>query len=149
MTSNRLRTGLPTWALAAALALAAPAVASAQYLVLGADDVKGWMSGKRKAVIVDTRLPEEWREAHLPGAINLPAQRARAEAAQKLPRDKSTPLIFYCRGTGCTLSKETAVVADALGYTHLMIYQAGIPDWLVRGYPVEKGPAGATPGKSH
>jgi rhodanese-related sulfurtransferase len=146
MTSTRLRTA--TWAITAALALAAPAAASAQYLVLSADDVKGWMSGKRKAVIVDTRLPEEWQQAHLPGAINIPAPRARAEA-HRLPKDKSTPLIFYCRGAGCTLSKEAAVVADALGYTHLMIYQAGIPDWLVRGYPVEKGPAGATPGKSH
>lgn len=139
----------PLLAATVALGLLAPAVASAQYLVLGAEDVKGWMQGKRKAVIVDTRLPEEWREAHLPGAINIPAPQARAEASRKLPRDKATPLIFYCRGMGCTLSKETAVVADALGYTHLMIYQAGIPDWLLKGYPVEKGPAGAVPGKSH
>jgi len=26
-----------------------------------------------------------------------------------------------------------------LGYTYLMIYQAGMPDWVIKGYPVIKG----------
>jgi len=25
------------------------------------------------------------------------------------------------------------------GYTSIMIYQAGMPDWLLKGYPVQKG----------
>ncbi len=31
-----------------------------------------------------------------------------------------------------------------MGYTYLMIYQAGMPDWLNKGLPVVKG---ALPGK--
>ncbi len=32
-----------------------------------------------------------------------------------------------------------AGAAIEMGYTNLMIYQAGMPDWLVKGYPVQKG----------
>ena len=32
-----------------------------------------------------------------------------------------------------------AGAANEMGYANLMIYQAGMPDWLSRGYPVRKG----------
>ncbi len=37
-----------------------------------------------------------------------------------------------------------AGAALEMGYTYLMIYQAGIPDWSMKGYPVKKG---VQPGK--
>jgi len=110
----------------------------AQFPVIGADDVSVWMRGKQKVVLIDSRLPEEYQQAHLPGAISIPAERMKLEA-KKLPRDKATPLIFYCRGAGCTLSRTAATAAMEMGYTYLMIYQAGMPDWLLRGNPVQKG----------
>jgi len=112
--------------------------ALAQFPVISADDVNIWMRGKQKVVLIDSRLPEEYLQAHLPGAISIPAERMRLEA-KKLPQDKTTPLIFYCRGQGCTLSRTAASAAMEMGYTYLMIYQAGMPDWLLRGNPVQKG----------
>ena len=112
--------------------------ALAQFPVIGADDLKERMRGKEKVVLIDSRLPEEYKQAHLPGAISIPAERMKLEA-KKLPRDKATLLIFYCRGEGCTLSRTAAYAALEMGYTHLMIYQAGLPDWLLRGNPVQKG----------
>lgn len=32
-----------------------------------------------------------------------------------------------------------AGAAIEMGYTYLMIYQEGMPDWLMKGYPVKKG----------
>jgi rhodanese-related sulfurtransferase len=32
-----------------------------------------------------------------------------------------------------------AVAASELGYSNVMIYSGGMPDWLARGLPVEKG----------
>ena len=32
-----------------------------------------------------------------------------------------------------------AGAANEMGYTNLMIYQAGMPDWLAKGYKVQKG----------
>ncbi len=37
-----------------------------------------------------------------------------------------------------------AGAATDMGYTYLMIYQAGMPDWTAKGLPVQKG---AQPGK--
>lgn len=45
------------------------------------------------AILVDVRLPEEFRRGHLPGAINLPLRRIRGEARSM---DASRPLIVYC-----------------------------------------------------
>lgn len=112
--------------------------AFAQFPVVRADDVNAWMRGKQKVVLIDSRLPEEYQQAHLPGAISIPAERMKLEA-KKLPKDKATPLILYCRGAGCTLSRTAATAAMEMGYTYLMIYQAGMPDWLLRGNPVQKG----------
>lgn len=73
--------------------------AFAQFPVVSAQDVRSWMDGKRKAMVVDVRLSEEYQEGHIPGAVNIPAERMRVEAA-RLPKEKSTPIIFYCRGAG-------------------------------------------------
>jgi len=32
-----------------------------------------------------------------------------------------------------------AGAAAEMGYTSVMIYQAGMPDWLSKGYPVQNG----------
>lgn len=108
--------------------------------VVTAEQVKALIDGKAKVVVVDTRTPDEWAQAHLPGAVNVPAGFVRA-LSNRLPKDKGTPLVFYCRGSGCTLSAEAAAEAAALGYGDLAIYQAGIPDWLLKRYPVETAPA--------
>lgn len=42
-----------------------------------------------------------------------------------------------------------AGAAHQLGYTHLLVYQDGMPDWLARGLPVERGPEPARPLRSH
>ncbi len=80
-----------------------PAVAAAQHAIVGADEVKAFVearrAGKAKGVLVDVRTPEEYAQAHVPGAINIPAERVKAEAA-RLPKDRSAPLWFYCRGAG-------------------------------------------------
>ena len=91
--------------LAAALVAAAilPAVASADLSEISADQVKAWVdahrAGKAKGVLVDARPAEEYAAGHIPGAISIPADRVKEEAA-RLPKDKATPLIFYCRGFG-------------------------------------------------
>jgi len=73
--------------------------AFAQFPIVSAEQVKAWMEGKQKVVLIDVRLPEEYAAAHIPGAINIPAENVRMEKA-KLPKDKATPIIFYCRGAG-------------------------------------------------
>jgi rhodanese-related sulfurtransferase len=121
----------------------AATTAMAQYPVIDANQLKTWLTGKKKFVLVDSRTHEEYYQAHIPGAINIPAENMEMNKS-KLPKDKSTPIIFYCRGLGCTLSRIAAGSAFEMGYTYLLIYQAGMPDWLMQGNPVQKGDS---PGK--
>ncbi len=74
-------------------------MAAAQALFINAETVKAWQEGKRAVLLIDVRLPDEYAAAHIPGAINIPAQRMVIEK-KKLPKSKATPIIFYCRGAG-------------------------------------------------
>lgn len=77
----------------------APALASAEIVEVGAAQVHAALLSARPALLVDARSPEEYAQAHIPGAINIPAERTRLDAA-RLPRDRRAPIIFYCRGAG-------------------------------------------------
>ena len=50
-------------------------------------------------MLIDTRTPDEYKDGHIPGALNIQPDRIKPAAA-KLPKDKSTAIIFYCRGAG-------------------------------------------------
>ncbi len=82
-----------------ALALGLPGAAAAQVRTVGADEVRLLVSAARKAVLVDSRSPEEYAQAHLPGAINIPAAWTKAYQGT-LPEDRAAPIVFYCRGGG-------------------------------------------------
>jgi phage shock protein E len=73
--------------------------ATAQYLVVGVEQVRSIITGKKNAILIDVRSPAEYNEGHIPGAINIPAENFTLEKA-RLPKDKSSAIIFYCRGVG-------------------------------------------------
>jgi rhodanese-related sulfurtransferase len=84
----------------ALLALAlVPTFAAARIEAIEADAVRAWIAGPRRATVVDVRTAQEFEQAHIAGAISIPAERVKAEAG-RLPRDPAAPLIFYCRGPG-------------------------------------------------
>jgi rhodanese-related sulfurtransferase len=116
----------------------APAPHAAAPRILTGEQLKAALDAKQRMVVVDTRTPDEFAQVRVAGAVNIPAGFVQA-LSNRLPRDKGMLIVFYCRGLGCTLSPEAAREAAALGHTNLAIYQAGIPDWLLKGYPIEKG----------
>ena len=76
-----------------------PSIAFAQYLVVSAEQVRERLTDGRKVMLIDTRTPDEYKDGHIPGALNIQPDRIKPAAA-KLPKDKSTAIIFYCRGAG-------------------------------------------------
>ncbi len=49
---------------------------------------------ERGAQIVDVLPAQDYREDHLPGAINLPIRKIETEASQVL--DRARPIVVYC-----------------------------------------------------
>lgn len=84
--------------LAVAPAAAVPALGQPELRVIEATEVHALLVGG-KALVVDVRSPQEYAEGHIPGAIGIPAEQLMAHAAA-LPRDRATPIVFYCRGMG-------------------------------------------------
>ncbi len=68
-----------------------------QAAVISAQDLKIRMHADHRTVLIDSRMPDEYQAGHIPGAINIPAEQMKAEK-KRLPKDKSAPIIFYCRG---------------------------------------------------
>jgi len=81
------------------LTLFLTSVALAQYLIISSEQVHSLMIGKKNVALIDVRMPEEYQAGHIPGAINIPADRMRSDR-NLLPKDGTTQIIFYCRGVG-------------------------------------------------
>lgn len=81
----------------------------------------------KNTVVIDARPPMKYKEGFIPGSIVIPAAEIE-KMADKLPKDKNTPLVFYCVG-GCS-SPTAAMKARGMGYTNVKIYPGGFPDWI-------------------
>jgi rhodanese-related sulfurtransferase len=91
---------------------------------------------KKGVTIVDSRpTGRQYDPGHIPGAVSIPDS-AFDKSVDKLPADKAAKLIFYCGGVDCMLSHDSARKAQALGYTNIVVYAEGMPDWKAKGGPV-------------
>ena len=50
---------------------------------------------QKQVTVVETLAPERYREAHIPGALNIPPERIKELAPQLLPK-KDAEIITYC-----------------------------------------------------
>jgi len=69
----------------------------AQLPVIDAEQLRSYLTGNKKIVLVDSRTSEEYQQAHIPGAINIMPDQMKDKAARLL-KDKTALVIFYCRG---------------------------------------------------
>src|SRR5689334_16979344 len=78
--------------------------------------------------VIDARARVEYDEGHIPGAVNLPAEKV-PSLLRRLVKDRRRPLVFYCNGPKCTKSQKAARMAIALGYADVLEYNEGMPGW--------------------
>ena len=84
-------------------------------------------------VLIDTREPHEYQEAHLENGKLVPPGLLRDEIATAAP-DKSARTIIYCRSGN--RSYKAAEQLEALGYTDVASMAGGILAWQEQGLPV-------------
>lgn len=89
--------------------------------------------------MVETLAPELYREAHVPGAINIPPEKIKELAPQLLPvKDAEDHQLLHKRHASEYAARELA----AMGYTNVAHYPEGKQGWKEVGLPVEKSAAG-------
>ncbi|HEY1853709.1 MAG TPA: molybdopterin-synthase adenylyltransferase MoeB [Solirubrobacterales bacterium] len=84
-------------------------------------------------VLIDTREPHEYQEAHLEGGRLVPPGLLADEIEGAAP-DKSARTILYCRSGN--RSALAAAQMQALGYTDVASMEGGIIAWQEQGLPV-------------
>lgn len=90
---------------------------------------------KTPYTLIDSRPLLRFQEGAIPGAIHLPFI-GFDKFVDRLPKDKSQLVVFYCGGITCTLSPNSLKKAKLLGYTNLRVYREGQPEWATRNYQV-------------
>lgn len=122
------------------------------YDVVTTEELKGWIDGGRKMIIVDT-MPYEasYKKGHIPGAVPFEfpiptmetwdttqtAGKSQADYEALLGPDKDALIVVYCGFVKCTRSHNGVIWAKRLGYTNVVRHPGGIFAWKGKDYPVE------------
>lgn len=102
------------------------------------EELRNALDEGRNITVVESLSEEAYEKEHIPGAINVPQEKVKDLAAERLP-DKSAEIVVYCANTACQSSAETARALEDLGYENVRDYEAGKKDWIDAGLPVESG----------
>ena len=88
-----------------------------------------------KVVVIDVRPLEEYRTAHIPGALAIPFQELKRRLSE-LPRDKE--MVAYCRGPFCVLAIDAVQLLRSRGLRAHRL-EASVHDWKALGFPLITG----------
>jgi rhodanese-related sulfurtransferase/DNA-binding transcriptional ArsR family regulator len=88
-----------------------------------------------EVTVLDVRPAEEYRAAHIAGAVSIPLKELEARLA-KLP--KAREIVAYCRGPYCVLAPEAVEKLRARGY-RAVVLEDGVSEWRARGLPLNVG----------
>uniref|UniRef100_A0A832MIY2 Rhodanese-like domain-containing protein n=1 Tax=Eiseniibacteriota bacterium TaxID=2212470 RepID=A0A832MIY2_UNCEI len=96
------------------------------------------------ALFVDARSPEEYAEGHIPGAVNLPFDDVfRDPSLARTIDSKGRPVIAYCGGGDCELSRNLAFALIEGGHKKVLVFMGGTAGWTEAGQPLVRGAAPA------
>ena len=96
----------------------------------GSVEQVAWQAIADGAPVIDVRTDQEFREGHLPAAVNIPYD-VIATRVNELPSDRSQPIVLYCRsGRRSGIAKQTL---EELGFTHAI--NAGGYEAMMRARP--------------
>ena len=82
--------------------------------------------------VLDVRPEDEFRQGHLPGALNIPLAQLERRLAELSP---DREIVAYCRGPWCVLSFEAVAALRRRGYRVRRLVD-GFPEWKSAGLPI-------------
>ena len=92
----------------------------------------------KKAIFLDARDKEDFKEGHIFDAINIPYDDVEEYENIILQLDPDFPVVIYCSGGECDLSVNLAdLLYNDYIFSYVLIFESGYPDWVNKRYPVE------------
>jgi rhodanese-related sulfurtransferase len=84
-----------------------------------------------KVAFVDARLPRDYQQGHIPGAINLPVHSGLVERSETLARINPTNrVIVYCQSDRCPWGEVIASDLYYRGYRRTCVFPGGWKAWV-------------------
>jgi rhodanese-related sulfurtransferase len=98
--------------------------------------------GDLEARIINVLPREEFDERHIPHSINIPLDEPGFEETVRrfVPR-LDQRVVVHCSGLSSPCSSEAARRLEAMGYTQVYDYKAGMEGWAIENRPIEAGQA--------
>jgi rhodanese-related sulfurtransferase len=85
----------------------------------------------QSALFLDARSPDEYEEAHLPGALNLPAYEFDDYFFDLMdPIEEASRIIVYCHGGECSDSIAVAERLVEFGFPEVYVFEGGWRSWM-------------------
>jgi rhodanese-related sulfurtransferase len=91
-----------------------------------------------EVTVLDVRPVEEYRAAHVPGALSIPLKELELRLSE-LPLNRE--IVAYCRGPYCVLAVEAVKILRARGFKAIRM-EEGVQDLRAQGFPVTAGTKG-------
>ena len=100
------------------------------------EDLHTLIAAGEPTLLVEALGAAYYADAHLPGAVNIPAGQVDRLAPRLLP-NREARVVVYCSGSS-TSAQSVACRLEELGYTNVAVYEGGKEDWVEHGLPVER-----------
>ncbi|MCW9025546.1 MAG: rhodanese-like domain-containing protein [Gammaproteobacteria bacterium] len=118
--------------------------ASAPESVMGAktviaEDVIELMMAEPDVTIIDSRKNSEYLKGHIEGAISILNTTMTQDELEIFVPDKNSAIIFYCNGSRCLRSSDSARKALSWGYENIYWFRGGWKEWLEKKFPIQIG----------
>lgn len=119
-----------------------PAHPDRPYREISGEDA-AWLHGQG-ALFLDARRTKDFEEGHVAGA--RPFSVWESDVGDKVfalvneGRPVDQPVVAYCSGGECEDSHMLSEKLFGAGFTNVLVYKDGWPDWQRRGGPARRGP---------
>jgi rhodanese-related sulfurtransferase len=119
--------------LVASLILSASLCLAGGPVNLSSPEAKALLAKNSRVLLLDVRTPDEYRQAHLRGALLIPLDELERRLPE-IPRDR--PLLVYCAVGARSLTAARLLAAK--GFREVYQLSDGLVGWYKNGYPVER-----------
>jgi rhodanese-related sulfurtransferase len=89
-----------------------------------------------RLTLVEALAKPYFDRGHLPGAVLLPLDGLKQNAAHVLP-DKNADIVVYCSGPSCGNSDVAGRALRELGYARVRVFKGGKAEWTEAGHALQ------------
>lgn len=111
----------------AIVAMTIAGMANSELTIIDYKKAKG-IYAAGSGLFIDARGAKLYKKATIMGSINIPVKRF-SRMKKFLPNKKNAKMVVYCNGFKCEKSDELAVLLMKEGYTNVLVYKGGYPEW--------------------